>query len=58
MSRAGLIQSWIETVLPPAVAVGTLLLCGYLYMTGQGVPDALAVSAAAANAYIFKRTST
>jgi hypothetical protein len=56
MSRLEQMQRTIEIVLPPCVAVGTLVLCAYLYLTNQVVPDALAVSAAAANAYIFKRS--
>lgn len=47
-----------ELTIPNCVAIGTAVLCGYLYLTGQPVPGELATAAAAANAYIFKRTGS
>jgi hypothetical protein len=51
MERA---QGWIDTVLAPAVAVCTLILCGYMYLVGIPVPDELKVGASAASGYVFR----
>ena len=44
----------VDKFLAPIVAVGTLLFIAYLYLRGIEVPSELKVSAAAANAYVFR----